>query len=112
MARDTHAVACQRRASHPAVTKLGAFHCDRHRNHGHRRAGEQHYNAADAEPGRGTGQCDGGDVGRNVSGIPSIDGNRYVGFDIVGLFGMADFPTSSGRRNGWPRLALAVPSLA
>jgi hypothetical protein len=57
-------------------------------------------------------QRNGGDAGSNVSGVPSTDGNRYVGFEIVGFFNMGILRAWRARRNGRPGLALAVASLA
>jgi len=74
--------------------------------------GEQHHHATDAEPSRRSRQTNGGDVGSNVSDIPSTDGNRYVGFEIVGFLEMGSLRTWRARRNGRVGLALAVPSLA
>jgi hypothetical protein len=51
-------------------------------------------------------------VGRNVDGISRKRESRYVRFDTIGFFNMCNILTLSGHRNGWPRLALAVPSLA
>ena len=38
-------------------------------------------------------QRNGGDVGSNVSDIPSTNGNRYVGSDIVGFFDIPNLLT-------------------
>src|SRR5258708_13276520 len=89
--RDEHATPYPRRRPPPPGEpscghQLGGLHGDRHADHGHRRSRKQDHHAADREPSRGTGQGNGGDIGRHVDCALAIPDNRVAGFDFFGLF--------------------------